>query len=538
MQRASRSPRSSPAGSLPAVFVLALVATTARADDAMAVARRARRRRRAARLRRHDRLPDRPARRIVAHHASVRQRPRVREAREPRRPGARGRPQPWRGALLLPGCEAGARRAGHVPQRVPVAVARAAAVAVALSTTFRVVGEDRVGGRPVQVVVFEPKDGLRYGHRFWSDGATGLLLKARVLNERGEPIEQFAFTDLTINAKIDRAMVEPSWPVVPPDWQVLEERGRRRRCSQDTGWTVARMPPGFAKIMEGFRKLRGRRERVAHLVYSDGLVSVSVFVEPLAGGAGARRVPAAGRPQRLQRQAGRPPDHRDGRNARRDRAPDRPFGRAPLKVAAATRRITRHDHHQEERHVLARQIARHRARCRARRLLPLVAPSPRSRRVARLLPDFTELYERQGPAVVSIDVTQKARRQRVPELSEDDPFYEFFRRFGQIPRSGPAAASSASSRRSRPARASSSRPTATSSPTRTSSTIADEVTVKLTDKREFKAKVDRRGQAHRRRAAQDRRQGPAGGARSAIPTSSRSANGWSRSASRSASRTR
>src|SRR5512144_1914275 len=52
------------------------------------------------------------------------------------------------------------------------------------------------------------------------------------------------------------------------------------------------------------------------------------------------------------------------------------------------------------------------------------------------LPDFTELYERQSPAVVSIDVTQKARRGRVAELSEDDPFYEFFRRFGQVPRRG------------------------------------------------------------------------------------------------------
>ena len=46
------------------------------------------------------------------------------------------------------------------------------------------------------------------------------------------------------------------------------------------------------------------------------------------------------------------------------------------------------------------------------------------------LPDFTELYERQSPAVVSIDVTQKARRGRFPEIAEDDPFYEFFRRFG------------------------------------------------------------------------------------------------------------
>ena len=148
---------------------------------------------------------------------------------------------------------------------------------------FRVVGDDRVGGRPVQVVVFEPKDGLRYGHRFWSDGATGLLLKARVLNERGEPIEQFAFSDLTINARIEHAMVEPSWPVVPPDWRVLESAAGEV-VLEGTGWTVARMPPGFEKIMEGFRKRRGRRERVAHLVYSDGLVSVSVFIEPLAGG--------------------------------------------------------------------------------------------------------------------------------------------------------------------------------------------------------------------------------------------------------------
>jgi len=145
---------------------------------------------------------------------------------------------------------------------------------------FRVVGEDRVGGRPVQVVVFEPRDGLRYGHRFWSDGATGLLLKARVLNERGEPVEQFAFSDLTINARIDHAMVEPSWPVVPGDWQVLENASGDV-VQQDTGWSVTRVPPGFEKIMEGYRRLRGRRERVAHLVFSDGLVSVSVFVEPL-----------------------------------------------------------------------------------------------------------------------------------------------------------------------------------------------------------------------------------------------------------------
>ena len=159
---------------------------------------------------------------------------------------------------------------------------------------FRVVGEDRVGGRPTQVVVFEPKDGLRYGHRFWSDAATGLLLKARVLNERGDGVEQFAFSDLTINASIDRSAVEPSWPAVPDGWRVLESPSGDV-VPQDTGWVVTRVPPGFAKIMEGFRKLRGRRARVAHLVFSDGLVSVSVFVEPLV---------AASAPAGFMRQGG------------------------------------------------------------------------------------------------------------------------------------------------------------------------------------------------------------------------------------------
>jgi len=72
-------------------------------------------------------------------------------------------------------------------------------------------------------------------------------------------------------------------------------------------------------------------------------------------------------------------------------------------------------------------------------LLALAAPPALAQGRAASLPDFTELYERQGPAVVSIDVTQTVRRRPggMPDLSEDDPFYEFFRRFGQIPRRGP-----------------------------------------------------------------------------------------------------
>ena len=147
---------------------------------------------------------------------------------------------------------------------------------------FRKAEPGRVAGMEAQAFVFEPKDGLRYGHKFWADAATGLLLKARVLNEKGDVVEQFAFTDISIGVKIDRSMVRPSWPTPPPDWQI-RQIGPGEVEAKDTGWVVTRLPAGFVKIAEGFRALRATRPPVAHLVYSDGLVTVSVFVEPVGG---------------------------------------------------------------------------------------------------------------------------------------------------------------------------------------------------------------------------------------------------------------
>jgi len=149
--------------------------------------------------------------------------------------------------------------------------------------TFRMAERGRVAGIETQAWVFEPKDGLRYGHKFWADPVSGLLVKARIFDERNETVEQFAFTEIAIGVKIDREMVKPTWPVTPPDWQVRQS-GPSDNGSKDTGWTVTRPPPGFVKIVDGFRRLRGTRH-VAHLVYSDGLVAVSVFIEPIGASA-------------------------------------------------------------------------------------------------------------------------------------------------------------------------------------------------------------------------------------------------------------
>jgi len=91
----------------------------------------------------------------------------------------------------------------------------------------------------------------------------------------------------------------------------------------------------------------------------------------------------------------------------------------------------------------------------------------------RELPDFTDLAERQGPTVVNISTTQVRERRaspQIPNLEEDDPLYDFFRRFIRV-RRVPADRARAISRAVRSARASSSAPTATFSPTRTSSIL-------------------------------------------------------------------
>lgn len=110
--------------------------------------------------------------------------------------------------------------------------------------------------------------------------------------------------------------------------------------------------------------------------------------------------------------------------------------------------------------------------------------------VARELPDFTELYEKQGPAVVNISTTQTVHRggqgvMPFPNVPEDDPFYEFFRRFGQPGGQGPQQDYKTQS-------LGSGFIISGDGYILTNAHVvneADEVIVKLTDKREFKARI-------------------------------------------------
>lgn len=141
----------------------------------------------------------------------------------------------------------------------------------------RMAGQDRIAGYDAQALILEPRDELRYGHKLWAELQTGLLLKARMVDERNQVLEQFHFTEIAVSVPIAREAVKPSFPIPPQ----AADRGADAGAPSDTGWTVRNPPAGFKKIMELKRAKRSGSGQVAHLVFSDGLAAVSVFIEPL-----------------------------------------------------------------------------------------------------------------------------------------------------------------------------------------------------------------------------------------------------------------
>ena len=105
---------------------------------------------------------------------------------------------------------------------------------------------DRVAGLDVQAFVFEPKDGLRYGQKLWFERTTGLLLKARIQNERDEPVEQFTFTDILIGARIDREMVRPTGRSRRPRGRCAKPARARPMPRRQAGSCAARRPDSRA----------------------------------------------------------------------------------------------------------------------------------------------------------------------------------------------------------------------------------------------------------------------------------------------------
>jgi sigma-E factor negative regulatory protein RseB len=139
----------------------------------------------------------------------------------------------------------------------------------------KILGGDRVAGYDTQVVLFRPKDNLRYSHKIWVHHDSGLLLKSAVLDDKGQTVEQYSFTQLKIGGAIDRAWIRE----LQADMQKTSAPVKLNRTI-NSGWMVGALPRGFKKTMEVERLIRGKHAPVIQIVYSDGFGAISVFIEP------------------------------------------------------------------------------------------------------------------------------------------------------------------------------------------------------------------------------------------------------------------
>lgn len=154
---------------------------------------------------------------------------------------------------------------------------------------FEVLGEDRVAGLETQVVAIKPRDTWRFGYRLWLDQRNGMVLRSVLLDEQSRPIEQLMFTDLQVKAHIDDVAFDAEGiaggvPAPVPANPNGDNAMATGEPVTESAWQVGPMPDGFVKVLHNrFVKAPGRYP-TEHLVFADGLATISVFFEKLDGG--------------------------------------------------------------------------------------------------------------------------------------------------------------------------------------------------------------------------------------------------------------
>ncbi|WP_417661364.1 MucB/RseB C-terminal domain-containing protein [Pseudomonas sp.] len=143
---------------------------------------------------------------------------------------------------------------------------------------IRVMGESRVAGHSAIVLGMLPRDQHRYGIELHLDRETGVPLKSLLLNDKGQMLERFQFTQFDADQSADADPVTPS-----ADCQPVEVVAATPLDAK--AWRTDWLPPGFSLSSTTEKVSPISEEPVACLLFDDGLARFSVFLEPLNGAA-------------------------------------------------------------------------------------------------------------------------------------------------------------------------------------------------------------------------------------------------------------
>ncbi len=138
------------------------------------------------------------------------------------------------------------------------------------------VAPERIAGRDTKGVTIRPRDSFRYGYRIWLDRATYMPLKTLLVDEQGHVLELIQFTKIRLPAG------RPVAPGKPPP--SVRRAGQAAPAPVPDpaadAWERVDRPPGFRLAVHRARAAADARNGLRQVVYSDGLATVSLFVEP------------------------------------------------------------------------------------------------------------------------------------------------------------------------------------------------------------------------------------------------------------------
>lgn len=145
----------------------------------------------------------------------------------------------------------------------------------------REVGVQRVAGHLADMVEILPRDDLRFGYRIWSEQQSGLVVKLQTLGQQGGVLEQMAFSELQMDAPVSMEKLKK----LMKDTRGYEvhKPALRKTTAEAEGWRLKEPVPGFSAMSchtrdSGTSQPPGTAPM--QWVFSDGLASVSLFVEP------------------------------------------------------------------------------------------------------------------------------------------------------------------------------------------------------------------------------------------------------------------
>jgi sigma-E factor negative regulatory protein RseB len=164
------------------------------------------------------------------------------------------------------------------PQQEPLVGFPAVSAETASFYDIKEVARTRLNRRDTHLITVTPKDEFRYGYRLWIDDKTAMPLKTQLCDAQGHVIEQIVFADLTLKGHIADAAFRPEVATDGFQW-VRDVAPMHAPPPQAMAWAAMRLPPGFRMTVRTAQTLPGASGPVDHLVFTDGVASVSVFVE-------------------------------------------------------------------------------------------------------------------------------------------------------------------------------------------------------------------------------------------------------------------